>query len=125
MKLMLNYLFNLNWESKLLEEDFNKPGIIKSILDGVALIYNIEDVMMGEILQVIGLGIKAVVISINEEGVKAIILAGEEKVKPGFQIERTKKLFKFPVTTELLGRVVNTYGEPIDYYKIFKYIKLI
>jgi F-type H+-transporting ATPase subunit alpha len=76
---------------------------------------------MGEILQVVGLKINAVVISISDEGIKAIILAGEEQVKPGFHVTRTFKLFSFPVTTELLGRVVNTFGEPIDFYKPFKY----
>jgi F-type H+-transporting ATPase subunit alpha len=80
-----------------------------------------ENVMMGEILQVAGLDIKAIVINIEEEGIKAIILKGEDIVKPGFKIIRTKELFEFPVTTQLLGRVVNAYGEPIDSNDTFKY----
>ena len=76
---------------------------------------------MGEILQVSGLDIKAIVINIEEEGIKAIILKGEDIVKPGFKIIRTKELFQFPVTTQLLGRVVNAYGERIDSNDIFKY----
>jgi F-type H+-transporting ATPase subunit alpha len=77
--------------------------------------------MMGEILQVSGLEINAVVINISEDGIKAIILKGEDIVKPGFNVIRTYELFKFPVTSQLLGRVVNTYGEPIDYFASFKY----
>jgi len=96
-------------------------GIIKSLIDGIAMITNIENVMMGEILQVEGIEIKAIVINIEEQGIKAIILKGEDIVKPGFKIIRTGELFKFPVTSELLSRVVNAYGEPIDSDKVFKY----
>jgi F-type H+-transporting ATPase subunit alpha len=77
--------------------------------------------MMGEILKVAGLDINGLVINISEDGIKAIILKGEDIVKPGFNIVRTYELFKFPVTSELLGRVVNGYGEPIDYNELFKY----
>lgn len=96
-------------------------GIIRSLIDGVAIITNLDNVMMGEILQVSGLEIKCLVININETSVKAIILKGEDVVKPGFHVVRTYELFKFPVTSQLLGRVVNTYGDPIDYYEPFKY----
>jgi F-type H+-transporting ATPase subunit alpha len=96
-------------------------GIIKSLMDGIAIITNLEDVMMGEILQVTGLEINAIVINISEDNVKAIILKGEDIVKPGFNVVRTKTLFKFPVTTQLLGRVVNGYGNPIDNDDSLKY----
>jgi len=91
------------------------------MIDGIASISNMDNVLMGEILQVAGLDIKAIVINIEEQGIKAIILKGEDIVKPGFKIIRTKELFKFPVTTELLGRVVNAYGEPIDSNEGLKY----
>jgi F-type H+-transporting ATPase subunit alpha len=89
-------------------------GLIKSIIDGIAIISNIEGVLMGEILSVIGLEINAIVINIEEIQLKAVILRGEEIVKPGLQIVRTGELFQFPVTTQLLGKVVNAYGDVID-----------
>jgi F-type H+/Na+-transporting ATPase subunit alpha len=113
-------LFKANW----ILSSFTKNtlfGIIKSLIDGIALISSIPGVLMGEILQVGGLDINAIVINIEEEGIKAVILKGEDIVKPGFKIARTKELFKFPVTSQLLGRVVNAYGEPIDYIEKFKY----
>jgi F-type H+-transporting ATPase subunit alpha len=97
------------------------PGIIKTLIDGIAFISNMENVLMGEILQVAGLDIRAIVINIEEEGIKAVILKGEDIVKPGFKIVRTKELFQFPVTTQLLGKVVNGYGETIDSNDTFKY----
>jgi len=97
------------------------PGLIKSLIDGIALITDMENVLMGEIVQVAGLDIKAIVINIEEEGIKAIILKGEDIVKPGFKVVRTNQVFVFPVTTQLLGRVVNAYGEAIDSNENFKY----
>ena len=117
--------FNLKiykgWDSYINVNQTSIPGIIKTLIDGIAFISNMENVLMGEILQVSGLDIKAIVINIEEEGIKAIILKGEDIVKPGFKIIRTKELFQFPVTTQLLGRVVNAYGEPIDSNDTFKY----
>lgn len=109
------------WDSYKETLSTSVQGVIKTLIDGIAFISNMENVMMGEILQVAGLDIKAIVINIEEEGIKAIILKGEDIVKPGFKIIRTKELFEFPVTTQLLGRVVNAYGEPIDSNDTFKY----
>jgi F-type H+-transporting ATPase subunit alpha len=109
------------WDTYIEMVQASIPGIIKTLIDGIAFISNMENVLMGEILQVAGLDIKAIVINIEEEGIKAIILKGEDIVKPGFKVVRTKELFEFPVTTQLLGRVVNAYGEPIDSNDTFKY----
>jgi F-type H+-transporting ATPase subunit alpha len=89
-------------------------GSIRSAIDGILDIINLEKVYMGELLYVPGYNINAIVINITEVSVKAIILRGEELVKPGFTIGRTFQLFEFPVTSQLLGRVVNGYGEIID-----------
>jgi F-type H+-transporting ATPase subunit alpha len=117
--------FNLKlqkgWDSFIEVTQVLIPGIIKTLIDGIAFISNMENVLMGEILQVAGLDIKAIVINIEEEGIKAIILKGEDLVKPGFKVIRTKELFEFPVTSQLLGRVVNAYGETIDSKESFKY----
>jgi F-type H+-transporting ATPase subunit alpha len=96
-------------------------GVIKAVIDSIAFISNIEGVLFGEILQVPGLDITVLVINIEESGIKAIVLKGENIVKPGLEIIRTYELFEFPVTTQLLGRVVNAYGEPIDGKNFLKY----
>jgi F-type H+-transporting ATPase subunit alpha len=119
--LILNFL-NYNWYPEVfINNPILQGGIIKNLIDGVATIINLPDVMMGELLQITGLEINAIVINITEEGVKAIILKGEDKVKPGFNIIRTYELFNFPVTSQLLGRVVNGYGELIDNAANLKY----
>jgi F-type H+-transporting ATPase subunit alpha len=89
-------------------------GSVRSAVDGILDIINLEKVYMGELLYVPGYNINAIVINITEVSVKAVILRGEELVKPGFTVGRTFQLFEFPVTSQLLGRVVNGYGEIID-----------
>jgi F-type H+/Na+-transporting ATPase subunit alpha len=116
-----NLQLNKSWDTHIEMVQSIVPGIIKTLIDGIAFISNMENVLMGEILQVAGLDIRAIVINIEEEGIKAVILKGEDIVKPGFKIVRTKELFQFPVTTQLLGRVVNGYGEVIDSNDTFKY----
>jgi F-type H+-transporting ATPase subunit alpha len=116
-----NLKLNKGWDSHIEMVQSIVPGIIKTLIDGIAFISNMENVLMGEILQVAGLDIRAIVINIEEEGIKAVILKGEDIVKPGFKIVRTTELFQFPVTTQLLGRVVNGYGETIDSNDTFKY----
>ena len=96
-------------------------GVIVSLIDSVATIINLDKVLMGEVLTVVGAGVKALVINISEDNVKAIILSGEEKIMPGYTVLRTNNLFKFPVTSELLGRVVDAFGSPIDNGKSLKY----
>ena len=67
--------FNLKiykgWDSYIDVTQSFVPGIIKTLIDGIAFISNMENVLMGEILQVAGLDIKAIVINIEEEGIKA------------------------------------------------------
>ena len=116
-----NLQLNKSWDTHIEMVQSIVPGIIKTLIDGIAFISNMEKVLMGEILQVAGLDIRAIVINIEEEGINDVILKGEDIVKPGFKIVRTKELFQFPVTTQLLGRVVNGYGEVIDSNDTFKY----
>lgn len=105
--------FLLSWESLVLDV-ITGWGLVRSVMDGVLDIVGLDTVYMGELLYVPSYDINAIVINITESGIKAIILKGEELVKPGFTIGRTYELFEFPVTSQLLGRVVNGYGEPVD-----------
>lgn len=110
-----------NWEVLNNSETLESEGVIISLIDSVATIINLDKVLMGEVLNVVGVGVKALVININEDSVKAIVLSGEDLIMPGFNVSRTKDLFRFPVTSELLGRVIDAYGNPIDAGKSFKY----
>lgn len=102
-------------------EIFESEGVIISLIDSVATIVNLDKVLMGEVLTIVGVNVKALVINISEDNIKAIVLSGEDLIMPGFNVTRTKELFRFPVTSELLGRVIDAYGNPIDIGKPIKY----
>lgn len=110
-----------NWELLINTKNLESEGIIISLIDSVATITNLNKVLMGEVLTVVGAGVKALVINISEDSIKAIVLSGEDLIMPGFNVLRTKNLFRFPVTSQLLGRVVDAFGNPIDIGKSFKY----
>jgi len=127
---MLDFIFkglleNYSWDLEFSDELLISYGVVKSIIDGIVVCSTIPEIMLGEILQVIGLDINAIVISIEEIAIRGLILKGEELVRPGLKVMRTGELFKFPVTTQLLGRVVNAYGTPIDFAKSFDYSYLL
>ena len=110
-----------NWEVLDNSETLESEGVIISLIDGVATIVNLDKVLMGEIVNVVGVGVKALVINISEDNVKAIVLSGEELILPGLNVTRSKDLFRFPVSSQLLGRVIDAFGAPVDGGKSFKY----
>src|SRR5216110_1336791 len=88
-------------------------GAIREIGDGVARIEGLGDVMLNEMLD-FGGGITGLALNLDETEVAAIILGDYTKLKEGDEVQATGRLLEVPVGKGLLGRVVNTLGEPID-----------
>jgi F-type H+/Na+-transporting ATPase subunit alpha len=88
-------------------------GVVREISDGVAKIEGLTDVMLSEMIEFPG-GIYGLALNLEETEVGAIILGDFAKIKEGDQVKTTGRLLQVPVGKELLGRVVNTLGEPID-----------
>jgi len=88
-------------------------GTIREIGDGVAKIEGLGDVMLNEMLD-FGGGITGLALNLDETEVGAIILGDYTKLEEGAEVRATGKLLQVPVGKGLLGRVVNTLGEPID-----------
>src|SRR5258706_7383617 len=88
-------------------------GTVREIGDGVAKIEGLTDTMLNEMLD-FGNGITGLALNLEETEVGAIILGDYTKVKEGSEVRTTGKLLQVPVGKGLLGRVVNTLGEPID-----------
>jgi F-type H+-transporting ATPase subunit alpha len=88
-------------------------GTIREIGDGVAKIEGLGDVMLNEMLD-FGGGITGLALNLDETEVGAIILGDYTKLEEGAEVRATGKLLQVPVGRGLLGRVVNTLGEPID-----------
>jgi F-type H+-transporting ATPase subunit alpha len=88
-------------------------GTVREIGDGVAKIEGLTDTMLNEMLD-FGDGITGLALNLEETEVGAIILGDYTKIKEGSEVRTTGKLLQVPVGKGLLGRVVNTLGQPID-----------
>jgi F-type H+-transporting ATPase subunit alpha len=88
-------------------------GVIREIGDGVARIEGLADVMLNEMID-LGHGITGLALNLDETEVAVIILGDYTQIREGDEARATGKLLQVPVGKGLLGRVVNTLGEPVD-----------
>ena len=88
-------------------------GIIREIGDGVARVEGLSDAMLNEMLD-LGHGITGLALNLEETEVGVIILGDYTRLQEGDEVRTTGKLLQVPVGKGLLGRVVNTLGEPLD-----------
>jgi F-type H+-transporting ATPase subunit alpha len=88
-------------------------GVIREIGDGVARIEGLADVMLNEMID-LGHGITGLALNLDETEVAVIILGDYTQLREGDEARATGKLLQVPVGKGLLGRVVNTLGEPVD-----------
>src|SRR6184192_1707904 len=88
-------------------------GRVREIGDGVAKIEGLTDAMLNEMID-FGNGVTGLALNLEETEVGAIILGDYTSVKEGQEVRTTGKLLQVPVGKGLLGRVVNTLGQPVD-----------
>ncbi|MEP6808619.1 MAG: F0F1 ATP synthase subunit alpha [Chthoniobacterales bacterium] len=88
-------------------------GVVRETGDGVARIEGLSDVMLNEMIE-FSSGVFGLALNLEETEVGAIILGDTTKVMEGDEVKTTGKLLQVPVGKALLGRVVNTIGEPLD-----------
>ena len=88
-------------------------GVIREIGDGVARVEGLTDAMLNEMLD-LGHGITGLALDLDETEVGVIILGDYTQLEEGQEVRATGKLLQVPVGQGLLGRVVNTLGEPLD-----------
>lgn len=90
-----------------------QTGIVESLADGICRISGLSDVMAGEMLQLEG-GLRGMVMDIEKDSVSAVLLGSYQAVHEGAQVRRTGKVMEVPVGEELIGRVVDGLGHPVD-----------
>src|SRR5271154_6721241 len=88
-------------------------GTVREIGDGVAKIEGLSDVMLNEMIEFPG-GLYGIALNLEETEVGAIIVGDYTEVKEGTEVKTTGRLLQVPVGKGLLGRVMNTLGQPID-----------
>ena len=99
-----------NFEKRL---DVSETGSVMAVGDGVAKVYGLDKAMAGELVD-FGNGVSGMILNLEEDSVGVAILGDDTQIKEGSTVKRTNKIVQVPVGTELLGRVVNALGVPID-----------
>ena len=95
------------------EVDLREVGRVVQVGDGIARIYGLKNVMASELVKFEN-GEYGLALNLEEDNVGVVILGDFERIKEGDKVERTKRIIEVPVGEELLGRVVNPLGIPLD-----------
>src|SRR5207344_997250 len=93
--------------------DVAEVGSIITIGDGIARVHGVEKAMSGEMLE-FPHGVYGIALNLEEESVGAVLLGEFKEIKEGDVVKRTGRIISVPVGDEMLGRVVNALGQPID-----------
>jgi F-type H+-transporting ATPase subunit alpha len=93
--------------------DVAEVGSIISIGDGIARVHGVENAMAGEMLE-FPHGVFGIALNLEEESVGAVLLGEFREIKEGDPVKRTGRIISVPIGEEMLGRVVNALGQPID-----------
>src|SRR5260221_3524298 len=99
--------------SYAVDVDVAEGGSMISIGDGIARVHGVENAMAGEMLE-FPHGVFGIALNLEEESVGAVLLGEFKEIKEGDPVKRTGRIISVPVGEELLGRVVNALGQPID-----------
>lgn len=92
---------------------FEEVGVVLSVGDGVARIYGLTQVTENELLEFEN-GIMAVAMNLEEDNVGAVLLGSSEGIKEGQSVKRTGRVASIMVNENMLGRVINPLGQPLD-----------
>ena len=95
------------------ETQLEEAGTVLQVGDGIARIYGLSNVESNEMIEFES-GIKGIVLNLEEDNVGAVLLGSSEDVKEGDTVKRLKRIVSIMVGEKMLGRVINTIGEPID-----------
>ncbi len=95
------------------EAELQEVGTILQVGDGIARIYGLSNVQSGELIEFDN-GVRGIVLNLEEDNVGAVLLGPSGDLKEGSVAKRTKRIASINVGEGLLGRVLNTLGEPID-----------
>jgi F-type H+/Na+-transporting ATPase subunit alpha len=94
--------------------DVEEVGTVLQDGDGIAHIYGLSNVESNELIEFVETGIQGIVLNLEEDNVGAVILGASELIKEGDIVKRTGRISSIMVGEGLLGRVINTTGQPID-----------
>jgi F-type H+-transporting ATPase subunit alpha len=95
------------------ETELEEVGTVLQVGDGIARVYGLTKVQAGELVEFES-GLQGIVLNLEEDNVGVVLLGASDKIKEGDTIKRTKRIASINVGEGMLGRVVDTLGQPID-----------
>ncbi|TNE82146.1 MAG: F0F1 ATP synthase subunit alpha [Bacteroidetes bacterium] len=95
------------------EAELEEVGTVLQVGDGIARIYGLTKVQSGELIEFEN-GTEGIALNLEEDNVGAVLLGKSEDIKEGDTVKRTRRIASLKVGEGMLGRVVNTMGQPID-----------
>jgi F-type H+-transporting ATPase subunit alpha len=95
------------------ESELEEVGTILQVGDGVVRIYGLTKVRSGELLELKN-GVQCLVLNLEEDNIGAVVLGPPQSASEGDAIKRTNRIASLNVSEEMVGRVVNALGNPID-----------
>jgi len=101
------------------EAELEEVGTVLQVGDGIARIYGLSNVESNEMIE-FDSGVKGIVLNLEEDNVGAVLLGPSHQIKEGDTVKRLQKIASINVGEPLLGRVINTIGEPIDGKGVFQ-----
>jgi F-type H+-transporting ATPase subunit alpha len=93
--------------------DVAETGVVLSVGDGIARVHGLEKAMAGELLEFPG-DVRGIVLNLEEDNVGIALLGEDQLIKEGDLVRRTGRIVEVPVGDALVGRVLNSLGQPID-----------
>src|SRR5438552_14193618 len=99
-----------NYESKIAVDEV---GTVITLGDGIARVHGLDKVMAGELLS-FPHGVAGIALNLEEDQVGVVLLGEYTELKEGDEVKRTGRIMSVPVGEALVGRVVNSLGQPID-----------
>ncbi|HPT31309.1 MAG TPA: F0F1 ATP synthase subunit alpha [Prolixibacteraceae bacterium] len=95
------------------QAELDEVGTVLQVGDGIARIYGLANVESNEMIEFEG-GTRGIVLNLEEDNVGAVLLGPSDSVKEGYTVKRLRRIASIMVGEKLLGRVINTLGEPVD-----------
>src|SRR6202035_2364485 len=96
------------------EANVAETGQVLSVGDGIARIFGLQNVMAGELVEFPSAGLKGMALNLETDNVGVVIFGDDRQIREGDTVSRTGTIVDVPVGKELLGRVVDALGNPID-----------
>src|ERR1700692_2735095 len=95
------------------EAEVSEVGQVLSVGDGIARVFGLDNVQAGEMVEFEN-GVRGMALSLETDNVGIVIFGNDREIKEGQTVKRTGSIVDVPVGKELLGRVVDALGNPID-----------